>query len=111
MTALKIVASVFATWMVCMSGMAYAGKSTTPATPDVFSPSAGAVVASVIQEIQSSQSIATTTNANGGLTATLPSGTTITQSVSGEITIIPAGGGAPLTFSSSFIASFIAAYL
>lgn len=95
---------------------AQAGGSSTPNTADVFTPGAATVVAAAFSEARTVLSgggtLTPTPTAGGGTTVTLPSGTTISVSGGGgTITVTPSGGGAPITLSSSFVASFIASYL
>ena len=110
MTALAFAGALFA------GAGAQAGGSSTPNAVDVFTPGTTTVVAAAFAEARSvifgGGSLTETPTAGGGTTATLPSGTTITVSAGGTtITVTPGGGGAPITVSSSIVASILAGFL
>lgn len=95
--------------------MAHAGKDTVPSSPSVFSPAAAISISSVFSEVRAALvtgGVTATVGGDGATTLSLASGTTITISADGgTITLRPAGGGAPITLTSSFVATFISAYL
>jgi hypothetical protein len=126
MVKVNLLALVVSAAALVAAPMAQAGKITVPNAPSVTPPAVNLALATpfsapsvtsvgaTLRSVQAAVATGTatqTTNADGSVTISAPSGGgSITVNADRSVTIVTAGGGS-VTVSSAFLGSILAAYL